>query len=293
MSNRHLARTLVLQSLFQWDFNDQTENINKILENNKNEFAPDFDDQNFSEDLLIKVVKNIKEIDNLIKTYAPEWPLDQITVVDRNVLRLGIFELKISAEIPPKVAINEAIELAKTYGGESSGKFVNGVLGSIFKSMQESGEKKEFEKEPPREFSAGGVVYKKAGDEYRYILILDAYDKWTFPKGHIEENEDKEKAAEREVCEEIGIKNVKVKDYLGSIDIKVNEPNKRPVPKTVLYYLIETTDEKLTVTAEPEVKDAKWVTKDEAIKLISYENAQEIFSEALKKLSAQGGSASG
>ena len=284
MSNRHLARTLVLQSLFQWDFNNQTENIHKILENNKNEFAPDFDDQNFSEDLLIKVVKNIKEIDGLIKTYAPEWPLDQITVVDRNVLRLGIFELKVSAEIPPKVAINEAIELAKTYGGESSGKFVNGVLGSIFKSMQENGEKKEFEKEPPREFSAGGVVYKKNGDEYKYILILDAYDKWTFPKGHIEENEDKEKAAEREVCEEVGLKHVKVKDYLGSIDIKVNEPNKRPVPKTVLYYLIETTDENLKVTAEPEVKDVKWVTKAEALKLISYENAKEIFNEAIKKL---------
>lgn len=284
MSNRHLARTLVLQSLFQWDFNDQAENIHEILENNKKEFAPDFDDQNFSDNLLIKVVNNVGEIDSLIKKYAPEWPLELITMIDRNVLRMGIYELKIAADIPPKVAINEAIELAKTYGGESSGKFVNGVLGSIFKAMQEEGQKKEFEVEPPREYSAGGVVFRKEGNNYKFILVLDAYDKWTFPKGHIEENEDKEQAAEREVCEETGIKNTKNLGYLGSIDIKVNEPNKRPVPKTVLYYLIETPDQNLSVTTEPEIKEARWVTKETLKEMISYENAKEIFSLALNKL---------
>ncbi|MBU1131042.1 transcription antitermination factor NusB [Patescibacteria group bacterium] len=284
MSNRHLARTLVLQSLFQWDFNQQSENIHKILENNRKEFAPDFDDQGFSEHLLTKVTENIKEIDGLIKKYAPEWPIEQITIVDRNVLRTGIYELKIADDIPPKVAINEAIELAKTYGGESSGKFVNGVLGSVFKEMQEGGEKKEFETEPPREYSAGGVVYRIEGDKVKFVLVLDAYDKWTFPKGHIEDNEDKEKAAQREICEEVGITNTQNKGYLGSIDIKVNEPNKRPVPKTVHYYLIETTDADLTITDEPEIKDAQWVTKDRALEMIDYENAKEIFQAALKKL---------
>jgi len=276
----------VLQSLFQWDFNQQSENINEILANNKKEFAPDFDDQNFSGDLLAKVIANIKEIDDIIKKYAPEWPLDQITLTDRNVLRIGIFELKMAQDIPPKVAINEAIELAKTFGGESSGKFVNGVLGSVFKAMQEKGEKNEFAAEPSREHSAGGVVYKKEAGGLKFVLVLDAYDKWTFPKGHIEENEDKEKAAEREVGEEIGIKNVTIKDYLGSIDIKVNEPYKRPVPKTVYYYLIETNDSELKITSEPEIKDARWVTADEALTLISYENAKEIFLKALEKLNA-------
>ncbi|HLD27587.1 MAG TPA: transcription antitermination factor NusB [Patescibacteria group bacterium] len=300
MSNRHLARTLVLQSLFQWDFNDKSENVQKILEYNKEEFAPDFDDQEFSRDLLAGVVKKVQELDRLITKYAPEWPLEQITTVDRNVLRIGIFELKYDPAIPPKVAINEAIEVAKKYGGESSGKFVNGVLGSVYKDMQAAGEKKECETEPAQEFSAGGVVYKKEGAEYKFALILDAYDKWTFPKGHIEPGEDKEKAALREVGEETGLTRAKSCGYLGSIDIKVKEPNKAPVPKTVYYYLMETADQELKITKEPEVKDAKWADKEEALKIISYENALEIFKAALKKLSAEGavpdgrrGSASG
>ncbi|MFA6272625.1 MAG: transcription antitermination factor NusB [Patescibacteria group bacterium] len=142
MSNRHLARTIAMQSLYEWDFNDREDDVVKVLEHNLKEFAPDFDDKGFSESIVKGVVENRTEIDQLITKYAPEWPLDQITVVDRNVLRIGIFELKFSPEIPPKVAINEAIELAKTFGGESSGKFVNGVLGTIFKKMEEAGEGK-------------------------------------------------------------------------------------------------------------------------------------------------------
>lgn len=142
MSNRHLARTIAMQSLYEWDFNGRTVNVISILEHNLREFAPDFDDKGFSESIVKGVVDNQTEIDQLITKYAPEWPLDQITVVDRNVMRIGIFELKYSPEIPPKVAINEAIELAKTFGGESSGKFVNGVLGTIYKKMEEAGEGK-------------------------------------------------------------------------------------------------------------------------------------------------------
>lgn len=89
------------------------------------------------EHLVRGVIKNIDEIDSLITRFAPEWPLDQITIVDRNVLRLGTYELRYDSEIPAKVAINEAIELAKAFGGESSGKFVNGVLGAVYKDMGE------------------------------------------------------------------------------------------------------------------------------------------------------------
>lgn len=142
MSNRHLARTIAMQSLYEWDFNGRVVEVINVLEHNLKEFAPDFDDKGFSESIVKGVVENQTEIDQLITKYAPEWPLDQITVVDRNVLRIGIFELKYSPEIPPKVAINEAIELAKTFGGESSGKFVNGVLGTIYKKMEEAGDGK-------------------------------------------------------------------------------------------------------------------------------------------------------
>jgi len=142
MANRHLSRTLALQSLYEWDFHKQSGDINKILAQNRQEFAPNFEDQNFSIELIDNVKKNLAALDKLIVQYAPEWPLSQITVIDRNVLRIGIYELCFNKEIPPKVAINEAIELAKTFGGSSSGKFVNGVLGSIYKEQQKNNSSK-------------------------------------------------------------------------------------------------------------------------------------------------------
>lgn len=155
MSNRHLARTIVVQTLFQWDFNNQEEEIHQIMEHNRREFAPEFNDEGFIKHLVDEVLKYKKDIDGLITKYAPEWPLDQITTVDRNILRLGTYELKFDETIPAKVAINESIELAKTFGGESSGKFVNGVLGAIYKDMEpkkidlEKKEKKEEKEATP------------------------------------------------------------------------------------------------------------------------------------------------
>lgn len=143
MSNRHLARTIALQSLYEWDFRDKKDGaLPVIIEHNLNEFAPNFDDNGFARSIVKGVIDHFNEINSLITKYAPEWPLDQITIVDRNVLRIGIYELKFSPEIPPKVAINEAIELAKAFGGESSGKFVNGVLGTIYKEMEQTNDKK-------------------------------------------------------------------------------------------------------------------------------------------------------
>lgn len=148
MSNRHLARTIALQTLYQWDFNGQEKSgIEQTVNNNLNNFAPQFDDKGFIKNLVTGVIDNQKNIDDLIIKYAPEWPLDQITMVDRNVLRIGIQEMKYDDDIPEKVAINEAIELAKTFGGESSGKFVNGVLGTIYKELldEQSGKKSKTE----------------------------------------------------------------------------------------------------------------------------------------------------
>lgn len=150
MSNRHLARTIAVQTLYQWDFNDQKEDIDEILAHNKQEFAPEFDDGGFIEHLVTGVLQNKPAIDEQITRFAPEWPLDQITTVDRNILRIGTYELKFDNNIPAKVAINEAIELAKTFGGESSGKFVNGVLGAIYKEMgQKEIDAKNQETTPP------------------------------------------------------------------------------------------------------------------------------------------------
>jgi N utilization substance protein B len=146
MASRHLARTIALQTLYQWDFMGQKEDeVLSAASKNIKEFAPNFEEGGFVVELVKGVDENKKEIDKLIKKYAPEWPIEKITLVDRNVLRLGIYELKFAGgkkdkPVPPRVVINEAIELAKAFGSGSSGKFINGVLGAIYKDMLAAGE---------------------------------------------------------------------------------------------------------------------------------------------------------
>lgn len=138
MATRHLARSVVLQSLYEWDFYGATHDLKSIVERNMLEFAPGIDEPEFIWKTLNGVTLHQTEIDEIITKAAPEWPLPQISVIDRNVLRIGIYELLYAdvKEIPPKVAINESIELAKNFGGPNSGKFINGVLGAIFREME-------------------------------------------------------------------------------------------------------------------------------------------------------------
>lgn len=147
MSNRHLARAIVLQSLYEWDFYGDGRNLLEILARNLQEFAPDLDEKTFAEMIAQGILDNQEVLDNTIRTFAPDWPLEKITTVDRNVLRVGTFELMYNFEIPSKVAINEAIELAKTFGGESSGKFVNGVLGAVYRNQLAQGVTKPSDKQ--------------------------------------------------------------------------------------------------------------------------------------------------
>jgi N utilization substance protein B len=142
MANRHLSRSIALQTLYEWDFNNRGDKkIEEILERNIKEFAPGIEDDKFAQDLIKGVLENKEKIDEIVVKTAPEWPLEQINLIDRNVLRIGIYELLFGKreEVPPKVAINEAIELAKSFGGETSGKFINGVLGTIYRAIGEPG----------------------------------------------------------------------------------------------------------------------------------------------------------
>lgn len=125
-----------MQSLFEWDFRGgPTAALPSIVEHNVAEFGPGLEENAFTRELVDGVIDHLSEIDTAISNYAPSWPINQITIVDRNVLRIGVYELRYSKEVPPKVAINEAIELAKSFGGASSGKFVNGVLGSMYNDL--------------------------------------------------------------------------------------------------------------------------------------------------------------
>lgn len=146
MATRHLIRTVILQTLYEWDFYARQKDVTVILERNLEEFAPGIDEPEFAWKILKGVVEHLKSIDNVIVKAAPEWPLDKIAIIDRNILRIGLYELLFADpdEVPPKVAINEAIELAKNYGGPNAARFVNGVLGTIYREV---GERKAVESE--------------------------------------------------------------------------------------------------------------------------------------------------
>ncbi len=128
-----------MQSLYEWDFYGKKSNTSdEIIKRNIKEFGPGLEETDFVRQLVEGVESHLVQLDKIIEKAAPEWPINQINIVDRNVLRIGLFELLYAKkeEVPPKVAINEAIELAKNFGGESSGKFINGVLGTVYKEIE-------------------------------------------------------------------------------------------------------------------------------------------------------------
>lgn len=139
MATRHLARSIVLQSFYEWDFWDKKIDLKQVVERNLNEFAPGIDEPDFVWRLVNGLVEHLDELNEIIRKAAPDWPLERVAIVDRNALRIGLYELLYAnpEEVPPKVAINEAIEIAKNYGGPNSGKFINGVLGTVYKQMEE------------------------------------------------------------------------------------------------------------------------------------------------------------
>lgn len=139
MASRHLSRSLVLQTLFECDSKGtlSQDAASQVLKRNIDDFPHGDADVSFAEALLRSVLSKREETDAVMVQAAPEWPLDKIAAIDRNVLRIGLFELLFGNrdEVPPKVALNEAIELAKSFGGDSSGRFVNGVLGSVYRDI--------------------------------------------------------------------------------------------------------------------------------------------------------------
>lgn len=137
MASRHLSRSIVLQSLYEWDFYNKKPVLKNIVERDIKDFGPGLEELDFIWKLIEGIEKHLPELDKIIEKAAPEWPIAQIAVIDRNVLRIGLYELLYAnkEEVPPKVAINESIELAKTFSGPTSGKFINGVLGTVYKQL--------------------------------------------------------------------------------------------------------------------------------------------------------------
>lgn len=297
MANRHLSRSIVLQTLFEWDFAVFKDSDPKeMLERNIEEFGPGLDDNQFMSELFNGVIKKKQIIDEIIEKAAPDWPIDKISIVDRNVLRIGLYELLFAdrGQVPPKVAINEAIELAKTFGGENSSRFVNGVLGGVYKEMGEPGKddvhpkKKVFETDPakfPIEKKAGAVVYAHYDNKLYFAFVHDVFGYWTLSKGSIEEGENEEEGAIREIKEEMGL-DIKIKELLGRNEYIATHPEKGKIRKQVAFFLAES-DYREIVLEEGTggLDDARWFTIDEVPNLRMYDNMIPLLTKTIDILS--------
>ncbi|HET9641684.1 MAG TPA: transcription antitermination factor NusB [Candidatus Paceibacterota bacterium] len=291
MANRHLARSVVLQSLFEWDTTHASaQDAQNILKRNIAEFGGDDADQAFMDKLLQGVLAKKEDIDLVIEKAAPEWPLERIAPVDRNILRLGLFELLFSdrAQVPAKVAINEAIELAKTFGGDSSGRFVNGVLGAVYKELgepgkDEQGPRKVRREELPLEKMGGAIVYAKHDGQYYMALVHDVFGRWTLSKGHIETDPTPSAGVKRIVKEELGI-DVVVGAQVGENEYVASHPEKGKVRKHVWFFLASSDFEPLTLKKSGGLDDAKWFRLQDIIELNFYDDMLPIVTAAVQKL---------
>lgn len=291
MSTRHIARTLALQTLFELDVRGELsspqENVDSIIIRNTAEFGEGIKDTSFTRNIVINALSRRITIDDIITRAAPDWPLDKIGIVDRNVLRIGLIELLFGdrLQVPPKVAIDEAIELAKTYAGDTSGKFVNGVLGAIYKEMGEPDKaqttktKKEHFESTKKELLAGAVVCAMHEKRLHIALVHDVFGYWTLPKGHIHDSLTTKEEVVRELKKEIGV-DVTVFDTLGENEYIANKPDQGKVVKHVSYYLTTTEFTPLTLEKKGGLDDAKWFMMSETPTLRIYEDIRPLLEKA-------------
>ncbi len=260
MAKRHLSRSIALQSLFEWDFRAlaagaPTQNFEDILERNIDEFNEGSGEKEFIKKLSFGVLDKRDTLDAVIAKAARDWPLDQTPLVDRNVLRIGLYELLFAKkeEVPERVAINEAIELGKSFGGERSGKFVNGVLGTIYKEMGEPGKEDEPKKKRkykrkedltpeekeqlPLKRLVGAVVYhidNKGNTQLAFVH--DVFGHWTLSKGGVEEGEDERTSVIREIKEEMNL-DIIPETQMGVNEYIATDPEIGNMRKRVTYFL--------------------------------------------------------
>jgi len=303
MANRHLSRSIVLQTLFEWDFTSEekkseptAENIKAALKRNLKEFAPGFEDDAFVFKLLEQVLKKRVTVDEIIEKAAPDWPIDKISVIDRNILRIGLTELLFGdrKEVPPKVAINEAIELAKTFGGENSGKFVNGVLGAVYKEIGEPGKeqvskkkKREEETDPsklPTESLGGALVYAEKDGNILLAFVHDVFGYWTLSKGKAEGDENIEECAKKAIKKEIGL-DINILEKLGQNEYVATHPEKGKSLKKVVYFLAKSDYRELVLEKSGGLDGARWFPLSAIPELRIYNDIIPLISRAIEIIS--------
>ncbi len=292
MTNRHLARSIVLQSLFELDFAKRNPvDLPSLIKRISAEFAPGTGDFVFMNTLGKGVLDRQNDLDLIIEKAAPDWPLNKIALVDKTILRIGLYELLFGdrKNVPAKVAINEAIELAKSFGGETSGKFVNGVLGSVYKELGEPGKNETSKRkvvayeELPLERLGGGVVYALADKDVYVALVHDVFGHWTLSKGKITPDETLEDGICRGIKEELGV-DVTLEELLGSNEYVASHPEKGKVRKNVTYYLARAPFQDLTLGSSGGLDDARWFKLAEIVSLNIYDDILPLITKAINLL---------
>jgi N utilization substance protein B len=295
MANRHLSRSIVLQTLFEWDsagyaINDDA--LNGRLMANTQEFGAREADMPFMQALVRTILAKRPELDRVIEKAAPDWPISKIAVIDRNILRLGLAELLFAdrSQVPAKVAINEAIELAKTFGSESSGRFVNGVLGAVYVELGEPG-KNDIAKKPkiPREQMfveelIGAVVYARDSGSIYLALVHDIFGHWTLSKGKLKPDEPAEDGVRRKVKEEMGIDLSVIDEKLGENEYIANDPERGKKRRHCTYYLAEAPFDELTLKREGGLDDAQWFPLAKVGDLNFYDDILPVVTRAINVL---------
>jgi N utilization substance protein B len=270
-----------------------------IFKRDVEEFAPGTNDMSFMEGLMKGVLEKEKDIDLIIEKAAPDWPIDKISVMDRNILRIGLYELLFSerSQVPPKVAINEAIELAKTFGGETSSKFVNGVLGAVYKEMGEPGKEETSKDKKNKNFIGapvatenlgGAVVYAKDGEDIYLALVHDVFGRWTLSKGKIGNTEETkgetlEEGTKRGIKEELGL-DVEIKEVLGDNEYIAYHPEKGKIKKHVTFFLAESPFVDIVREEKGGLDDAKWFKLADILDLNFYNDILPLVTKAINIL---------
>lgn len=282
MSSRHISRMSALQALFAADVRGELSlaGVIRMLEEQSAAMSKDGEDRSFTERLISGISAKREEIDAVIERAAPEWPLAKIALVDRNILRIGLFELLYGGgsdgaegAVPPKVALNEAIELAKTFGGESSGRFVNGVLGSVYREL--GSPRKDEAPKAEKEYFAGVLVCAaEEGGLILVALVKDAFDTWTLPKVAYAAGELSDAAALRAAREVLGIAHVTLKAPLSEHEYEAHEPGRGALVRRAGYFLACAKKSALSVAPGKSVLEAAWFREDELDALALYEDVR-------------------
>lgn len=300
MANRHLARSVVLQVLFEKDASGGTMSLEDgvaRLSTYGEEFGARESDMPFMKELLQNVFSKQKEIDTVITKAAPEWPLEKIAAIDRNILRLGLCELIFAdrTQVPAKVAINEAIELAKNFGSTASGRFVNGVMGAVYVELGEPGKNEGTSRKTgpggqgtakmPVELLAGAVVFAKSEGTTYLAFVHDIFGHWTISKGKIQPGESIEDGTKRAIKEELNL-DIIIKQELGVNEYTANDSEVKggKKRKRVTYFLAESPFADIKLGSSGGLDDAQWFPLSQVGSLNFYDDTLKIIIPAINVL---------